>query len=189
MNEQLNIKEMINGKPIHSRSLDLKTYPVDDDHIVVEGWLKDERFRKVYDIDGQIKDPGPVHHMAIRILVGGMPLTIIDAEAEMPHVPHHLCPSTRDSIKRVIGLEIKSGFGENVHRLIGGIEGCAHLTHLFTVMSQEALHGYWNNKMTKKPIDPGLIGDKESLAFLVNSCQLWREGGPLISEFKGLLDG
>ena len=47
-------REKINGKPIHSRSLDLKTYPLGEDRIIVEGWLKDERFKRGYGLDGQM---------------------------------------------------------------------------------------------------------------------------------------
>ena len=79
------LRKKINVKPIHSRSLDLKTYPLDEDRIIVEGWLKDERLKRGYGLDGQLRKGGLVHQMAVRLLVGGMPPTILDAEAEMPH--------------------------------------------------------------------------------------------------------
>lgn len=188
MKENYALKDKVKGKPIHSRELDLKTYVVDNDRIVVEGRLKDERFEKAYEIDGRILDPGLVHHLVIRILVGGPPLTILGAEAEMPFVPHDLCNTTEDSIKKVIGLQIKSGFGENVHRLIGGIEGCTHLTHLLITMSQEAVQGYWHNKVKERPPDADYVREMDGLSYMLNSCKLWREDGPLVKEVKGLLD-
>ena len=90
------LREKTNVNPLHSRSLDLKTYPLDEDRTIVEGWLKDERFKRGYALDGQVRKEGLVHHMVVRLLVGGMPPTILDAEAEMPHVPHELCHSTID---------------------------------------------------------------------------------------------
>lgn len=178
------LKEKINGNPIHSRSLDLKTYPLDEDTIIVEGWLKDERFKRGYGLDGRVRKEGLVHHMVVHLLVGGMPPTIFDAEVEMPHVPHDLCPSTQDSIKKTIGLEIKSGFGESVHKMIGGIEGCAHLAHLVMVMGQEAVHGYWTHKMGKRPSVPRSLEEIEGLPQLINSCRLWRKDGPLLRKLK-----
>jgi hypothetical protein len=178
------LRQKINVKPIHSRSLDLKTYPLGEDRIIVEGWLKDERFKRRYGLDGQVRKEGLVHHMAVRLLVGGMPPTILDAEAEMPHVPHELCPSTQDSIKKVIGLAIKSGFGEIVHKMIGGVEGCAHLAHLVMVMGQEAVHGYWTHKLASQPPAPRPFEEIEGLSYVINSCSLWREDGPLHREIE-----
>jgi hypothetical protein len=182
------LREKMNTKPIHSRSLDLKTYPVDEDKIIVEGWLKDERIKRGYGPDGQVRKEGLVHHMCVRFLVGGMPPTILDAEAEMPHVPHELCHSTQNSIKKVIGLVIKSGFGEVVHKMIGGVQGCAHLAHLVMVMGQEAVHGYWTHKLSSQPPDPRPFEEIEGLSYVINSCSLWREGGPLHREIRESLN-
>lgn len=174
---------------IHQRVLDLSTYALEDGNVVVEGSLRDERFRPIYDLSGQKREEGVVHRMVIRLLVGGVPLRILDAEAEMPHVPLPLCVTTRESVKKIVGLKIKSGFGEKVHKLIGGVKGCAHLTHLLTVMVQEALHGYWTHKMRKPEPPPGSLEEIEGLSYLLNSCSLWREDGPIMQEIKDFLEG
>ena len=181
------LREKMSDKPIHSRSLDLRTYPLDGDKIIVEGRLKDERFKGGYGLDGKARKEGLVHHMAVRLLVGGMPPTILNAEAEMSHVPHELCHSTEDCVEKVIGLTIKSGFGELVHKKIGGVEGCAHLAHLVMVMGQEAVHGYWTHKLASQPPDPRPFEEIEGLSYVINSCVLWREDGPLYREIKASL--
>jgi hypothetical protein len=127
--------------------------------------------------------------MVLRLRAGGFPLQILDAEAEMPHVPNELCRTTQESVRKIIGLEIKSGFGERVHRLIGGVEGCAHLTHLLIVMAQEILHGYWTHKMNKPGAFPRSLEEFEGLAYLINSCSLWREDGPIIQEIREAIEG
>lgn len=174
---------------IHQRVLDMNTFALDDETVVVEGTLRDERFRPVYELSGRKMEAGVIHHMIIRLVVGGNPLRILDAEAEMPHIPHPLCITTRESVKKVVGLKIKSGFGEKVHKLIGGVEGCAHLTHLLTVMVQEALHGYWTHKSRKPEPPPGSLEEIDGLSYLLNSCSLWRKDGPMLQEIKKVLDG
>ena len=178
------IKSKLKGKPIHSRSLDLKTYPVDDGKVIIEGWLKDDRFVQTFDLLGRKKDKGLVHHMAVRLLVGNVPLTILDAESEMLHVPHELCHTTKESIKKVIGMEIKTGFSDEVRRVIGGIEGCAHLTHLVIVLGQEAVHGYWTNTGSRPRTGQDPQEKAKSLSFAIDSCSIWREGGPLVHELE-----
>ena len=181
------LEDRIKGDPIHSRLLSLKSYPAGEGGIVVEGSLKDERFQAIYDLSGARRDEGVVHHLVIRILVGGTPLRILDAEAEMPHVPREGCRETQDSVKRIVGLEIRSGFGERVHKLIGGVKGCAHLTHLMIVLVQEAVHGYWTHKMGKPEPPPQSLEDVEGLAYLIDSCRLWRENGPLVKEIQAFI--
>lgn len=188
MEDKRPLRERIKGSPIHSRLLDLKTYPLDGDKIIVEGYLRDERFLPVYDMEGHVRREGLVHHMVVRLLVGGKPLTILDAEAEMPHVPHERCPNTLESIKRIIGLEIKSGFGEKVHQMMGGKEGCAHLTHLVITMGQEAVHGFWTNRNRNPRPIPRSLEEVEGLSFIMDSCSLWREDGPLFRRLKALVN-
>lgn len=182
------LKDKINGEPIHRRLLSLWTYPGAEGEIIVEGSLKDERFQVVYDLSGGKRDEGVIHDLWIRLLVGGVPLRILDAEAEMPQVPRERCRETQESVKRIIGLEIRSGFGERVHKLIGGVKGCAHLTHLLTVLAQEALHGYWTHvSRTPKP-PPRSLEDIDGLAYIINSCRLWRENGPLVKDLRALIE-
>ena len=182
------LKDKIKGEPIHRRLLDLRTFPAGDDRVIVEGSLRDERFMAVYEISGEKRDKGVIHDLVIRLLVGGLPLKIEDAEAEMPHVPRELCRTTQESIRKIIGLEIRSGFGERVHKMIGGVRGCAHLTHLVIVLVQEALHGYWTHKMSKPGPPPRSLEDVEGLAYLVNSCSLWRKNGPFFREIQGFIE-
>lgn len=182
------LKDKIKKEPIHRRLLNLRSYPVDGEEILVEGSLKDERFQAVYDLSGDIRKEGVIHDLAIRLLVGGKPLRILDAEAEMPHVPRERCRETQESIKRIIGLEIRSGFGEKAHKLIGGVKGCAHLTHLLIVLVQEALHGYWTQKMRNPEPPPRSVEDIDGLSYLVNSCRLWRENGPLMKEIEAVIE-
>lgn len=182
------LKEKITGEPIHQRLLTLRSYPGDGDEIIVEGSLKDERFRPIYEISGRKRGQGVIHDLLIRLLVGGSPLRILDAEAEMHHVPRELCIETRKSIKNIIGIEIRSGFGEQVHKTIGGVKGCAHLTHLLIVLVQEALHGYWTHKMRKPGAPPRSFEDIDGLAYLINSCSLWRENGPLVNEIQAFIE-
>lgn len=182
------LKELIKGDPIHSRILDFKAYPLDEERVIVAGRLKDERFVPFYDEAGHLAKEGVIHEMLIYLLIGGMPLIILEADAEMPHVPRDLCAETRESIRRVVGMEIKSGFSEKVHKLIGNVEGCAHLTHLLVVMVQAALHGYWAHKLSKPRPIPRSLNEIEGFAYLVNSCRLWRENGPIIQEIKEMIE-
>jgi len=178
------LKELIQKAPVHERRLEFKTYPLEDDRVIVEGWLRDERLTTGYHWDARIREPGVVHHLCVRLLVGGTPLSIQDAEAEMPVVPHPLCPTTQDALEKITGLPIVTGFSDRVRELIGGIEGCSHIMHLVIAMGPAALHGYWTQQSTKPPAAPRSADRDPRLDYVINSCRLWREDGPLIQRVR-----
>lgn len=174
------LKDMIDGQPVHERRLEFRSYPVDDDRLVVEGWLRDERLVPGFHWNGHPRAAGVIHHICVRILVGGWPLSILEAEAEMPDIPHELCPTTLDSVQRIVGLSIISGFSEKVRTRLGGIKGCTHMTALIIAMGPAALHGYWTQRSREKRPAPHSFDEVPGLAAVINSCALWKEDGPLM---------
>jgi hypothetical protein len=182
------LKDLIQDAPVHERRLEFRTYPLEDERLIVEGWLKDERLVPGYHWDGGPRPIGTVHWMCVRLLVGGWPLSILDAEAEMPGVPHPLCPTTLESVKKIVGLSIVSGYGEEVHKRLGGVQGCNHLTHLIATMGTAALHGYWTQQSRERLPIPKSLDEFPGLGAVINSCRLWREDGPLMQQIRDTIE-
>ncbi len=179
----MTLKEQIQNKTqIHTRTLSLVTYPLEGPEIIVEGRLKDERLQTVFDISGEILDPGTIHQLVIRLLIRDNPLRIAEAEGEMIQVPMEQCLETLDLIKKIPGLKIKAGFSKQVKDLLGGTQGCAHLAHLLTVMGQEIVHGWLTHKRKNKNPVPKSIAEIKETRFLLNSCRMWTEDGPKIKQ-------
>jgi len=181
------LKDLTENAPIHKREIEIRTYSLEDEKLLIEGWLKDERFIPGYRWDGQPRPAGVVHRLCVRLLVGGRPLSILDIEAEMLDVPHELCPTTLDSVKRIIGLPIASGYSEAVHKRLGGVQGCTHLTHLITTMGPAALHGYWTQRSRRRRPLPRSLEELPGAGAIINSCSLWREDGPLVRNVRETL--
>lgn len=182
------LKDMMPKDPVHERRLELRSYPVEDGRIIVEGWLRDERLVPGYQWDGQEREPGVVHWMCVRLLVGGWPLEILDAEAEMPGIPNELCTTTMDSVKKVIGMPIVSGFSEAVRERIGGVNGCAHLTYLIVTMGPAALHGVITQKSRQPSSVPKSLEEFPGLSYVLNSCRLWTEDGPNVQMIQETME-
>jgi len=175
------LKDLVkNEDPVHERRMEFRSYPLDKKGLIVEGWLRDERFVPGYIWDGTPRQTGMVHWMCVRMLVGQAPLTILEVEAEMPGVPHELCTTTMQAVKKIVGLSISAGYSEKVHELLGGIRGCTHLTHLIVSMGPAALHGYATQQARKHRPMPSSLDELPGLDYIINSCALWKEDGPLM---------
>lgn len=169
---------------IHSRNIAIDCYETSEGNLFVEASLTDERYVPFFLYTAnRVHDPGVIHGMIARMTLSVPELTILDAEAEMPHVPISECTEVRDSIRRLVGMRIRAGFTNEVRELLGKRAGCQHLTNLIMTMSSGAVQGLWTI-MSR-------LRDKESLLrqhldpeLLLDSCWLWRSDGPLAERLR-----
>ncbi|MEN8245733.1 MAG: DUF2889 domain-containing protein [Thermodesulfobacteriota bacterium] len=168
-------------KKIHTRQIDMATYAYDERSIVVEGTLHDERLVDVFRPTGEKSPAGPIHHMRIRMKVGGPQLIIEDIDVEIETAPSKLCQEALDSLRPVIGLPIVAGFTARIKALVGGARGCAHLVALLNAMAPAAVQGAWA-AMSRKPMDPKHL--PIAIERIKDTCMLWRTDGPFMREYE-----
>ena len=78
----MTIRDISQSKKVHQRRIEVTTYEYDQNSIVVEGALKDERFLNTYYISGEARPPGTVHEMVIQMKVKGPDLIIDDIDVD-----------------------------------------------------------------------------------------------------------
>ncbi|MCP4605262.1 MAG: DUF2889 domain-containing protein [Proteobacteria bacterium] len=159
---------------LNSRTISVNCFLSEDDKILVEGTLTDQRHVEVIGRLGETMEPGPVHTMVVRLLVGEVPPRILDAEAEMQETPMEECKEVEESIKKLIGIPVIYGFTGEVKRRLGKTEGCLHLVALTNAMGPVALHG-WNNQNRRSSMPAEVSASV--IEYIKDSCWVWREGG------------
>ena len=163
---------------IHSRRIELETYQITANRMIVHGILKDQRYIRVFDATGALKEPGIVHHIDVKLLIRSGPFTIKATEAQMREVPIPECRETLDNLPQIHGLQVKSGFSKKVRSLVGGQNGCHHLAQLIAAMGQEIVSGGLTQTRTQKrklPDQPEQLQEKQ---FIFDSCRMWKRDGP-----------
>jgi len=178
----VNLLKHTNRRKIHTRKIEMSTFATDMGDIIVEGTLKDDRLIPYYRPSGEKRAPHTVHHMIIRMRIGAASFFIKDIEAEMPAIPQDECPQTSGSLLKIKGMKIAPGFTEKVKKKLGGINGCSHLTALVHAMASAAVQGIWVNSATKP--EKAEISSEMLEDYLVDSCRVWRKGGPLETRLK-----
>jgi hypothetical protein len=175
------------GEKIHSRNIGVTTYDYDGQRIIVEGFLKDDRFQESFIMTGEKLPSGAIHHMTIRLLVNCSNLLIEDLDVDLISIPREACRETIGCLAPIKGLTITKGFTAKIKKLAGGKKGCTHLVELLLVMAPAAIQGYAAYQ-SRKPEVPDPDRAKMFLQFLVNTCSAWSEDGLLVQRFKKMLD-
>ncbi len=173
-----------NKSKIHTRDIKLATYPHGESCVIVHGILKDQRYIRVFDVTGDVLEPGIIHHMDVKMMIRSDPLAIEDVQAVMLHVPLSQCHTTLDNVEKLKGLEIKSGFTGIVRSLTGGKTGCTHLCNLIIAMAQEIVQGWLTQKRRNISPVPKDIDSFAEKKFLIDSCRMWTENGPKMKSLE-----
>jgi hypothetical protein len=175
------------GEKLHTRNIKVTTYEYEGQRIIVEGVLKDDRFKESYSFTGEKFASGTIHHMAIRLLVNCSNLIIEDIDVNLLSVPREVCRETIDCLASIKGMTITKGFTAKVKKLAGGKKGCTHLVELILAMAPAAIQGFAAQQSSKPTVfDPDR--EKMILEFLVNTCRAWREDGPFVEMYKKQLN-
>jgi hypothetical protein len=172
---------------IHSRTISVDTFETGDGTIMVEGKLRDDRlFPSFVFSSGKSMEPGPIHHIIVRLTISLPRLLIEKAEADMRHVPSDICRELPATVEKLVGLEIKHGFTQKVIDSMGGIQGCLHMNNLIIAMASAAVQGQWAYYSRKRG-DSVIRMPEFNPSLVVNSCWLWREDGDNIKRMMEIL--
>jgi hypothetical protein len=169
---------------IHTRTIKVNCYETDEDRLVVEGDLLDERlFPYLIHALNERHDAGPMHHLILTMELSIPGMTILSLKTQMPVTPDAGCREISEAMQRLVGNCIRPGFTNEVRGLIGKEAGCLHLTQLILAMSSAAVQGLWSlfsrERGGKRPPFPTI-----DTSILLNSCYMWRENGPFIEKIR-----
>jgi DUF2889 family protein len=160
--------------PIHVRTIRIETVEAGDDELLVTGRLMDERPRGGGPPWFGAEPPPLIHHMTVALRVRHSDFTITGVEAGMQAHPYQICPEALPPLQELVGLSIAQGFTRAINERFGRAKGCAHITALIHAMApavKQAAGAAFAHKQKSWTESAG--------AWFVNTCQAWRENGPL----------
>lgn len=168
------------GRKLHTRSIEVSTYEYDGQRIIVEGFLRDERFQETHLMTGENLPAGVIHHMTVSLLVNCSNLLIEDIDVALPAIPRKECGETLKSLSPLKGLSITKGFTAKVKKIAGGVNGCTHLVELMLALAPAVFQGYAAHQSRKESFEPDQA--RRIVHSLVNTCHAWREDTPAIAK-------
>ena len=164
--------------PVHVRTIRMEAVESGDHEITVTGSLLDERPGVRPKFFGQ-EHPRVVHDMRVSLRVRYPDLTITAVDSAMATRPYTICTDAVPPLQQLVGLRVAQGFTRRVNELFGRHHGCAHLTALVNAMAP----------VVRQAAGAAFRGEGEASPegidrWFINTCQAWREDGPLHSLIK-----
>lgn len=157
----------------HSRSISFKGYRRNDRLWDVEGHLTDQRVHDVNFPGGHRHAGEAIHSMWLRLTVDVTGL-IKEVRASTDASPFEgVCGNIVSRYGCMVGVRVGSGYGGHVRRLLGGINGCTHMTELLLSMGTAVMQTLVGEMPMPENIKP----------FSLDGCHALDTSGPVVEEF------
>ncbi len=170
---------------IHTRTISVNCYETDEERLVIEGYLTDERhFPYVLYALNKKRDAGLMHHMTLTMELTIPQLKILSIKTAMPVIPDAGCGDVKEAVQKLTGRRIQPGFTNEVKRIFGKASGCIHLTNLILTMSSAAVQGLWSYFSRSREGGVALSLPDTDGSMLLDSCYMWRKDGPFVKNIR-----
>jgi len=172
----------------HSRPVHVRAIRIDAGKVVAEGEASGAALR----VHGSLEDRRPqgvpdwiqhdgdvIHHMEVTLTVRWPDLVVSEIDGVMRTFPHAgVCPDALPPLQGLVGVTVGRGFTRAVNERIGRERGCTHVAALILAMGPVVRQGAGAAFGFAAP------GDPNRTPWFVNSCQAWREDGPLYQAWR-----
>jgi DUF2889 family protein len=173
----------VTSAPAQVRTIRVTATRVGEHELEVTGHLVDERPVGT-GVDWLDDGHGTtIHDMTLTLRVRHPDLVVLSVGGTMAEHPYTLCPDALPPLQRLVGLSVARGFTRAVNERFGRQHGCSHLVALVHAMAPVVRQGAGAAFRVAAPPAAGVPPGTEHDAWFVNSCQAWREDGPLHRRF------
>jgi hypothetical protein len=160
----------------HQRRVRCNGYQREDGLWDIEGHMTDVKTQALDNPErgGYVAAGEPFHELGLRITLDQQ-LLIHEVEAYIDHSPFRMCPGVVGAFQTLKGTRIGPGWQRQVKELLGGVQGCTHLSELLQPIATTAVQTLW----------PSAKEDVMKLGaqVMLNSCRTWASDSEVIKTY------
>lgn len=157
--------------PLHRRRIDMQGYRRSDGLYDIEASLVDTKSHTMHTATGRKLAAGTdLHCMLLRLVVDDG-LQIRAVEADTLAAPYGVCITAPQTLQRLVGLRIGSGWMRAVRERLAGAQGCTHLRELLGPLATVAILTLSELRQQRLP-----MGTAERLQAKMDSCLAYAAG-------------
>lgn len=126
----------------HTRRVRYEGYKRGDGLWDIEAHLNDVKNHD-YALKTGVRRAGqPIHDMWVRVTIDRH-FNVVDALAVMDAFPYPGgCEAPASAYRKLIGLNLVRGFRQRVRELLGGVQGCTHITEMLAGLPTAAIQSF-----------------------------------------------
>jgi hypothetical protein len=175
---------------VHVRQITCRAFRLQNGWLEIEAGLTDEKGQQVAFRSRPPVQPGSRMHGMSLLLTVDTEFMIRDVRVSTLIAPWAMCGGTDEAYRKLIGLRIGPGFSQQMKKLVGGVEGCTHVTELVAQAANTYMQASWPDRIARQmaiAADPRQWPDQSAVGF-VNHCHAWRQDGEtLVQEYPELV--
>jgi hypothetical protein len=166
---------------LHTREITCKGYQRSDGLFDIEGRLQD--------LTNEPTDL-PFHHLGHGGTIHDMRLVMtFDADMVIRHVTAQtatgaspFCAGAAPAYSALVGLTIASGFKQKLKAIVGGANGCTHMTELLERMASTAMQTIFSTYRTEAARRRAASAQREIAVrpWVIGTCHAYREDGEAV---------
>jgi hypothetical protein len=132
----------VSRQRLHVRRVTYEGFLRDDGLIDIDAHLVDVKDRDLTLLSGVRPAGEPVHLMSVRVTLDhAFDIHALEAHTERMPYPGD-CDRIHPAYTRLVGANLMSGFRKRLHDLLGGVQGCTHITELLGYLPTAAVQTY-----------------------------------------------
>jgi hypothetical protein len=178
------VQAEIERELVHTRQITCRAFRLKNGWLEIEATLIDEKGQEVAFRSRPPVQPGTRMHSMSLLLTVDADFLIRDVRAATLTAPWTMCGGTDDAYRKLVGLRIGPGFTQQMKKLVGGIEGCTHVTELLAQAANTYMQASWPDRIARQMAvadDPRQWPDQSAVGF-VNHCHAWRQDGATLAQ-------
>lgn len=160
----------------HQRTVNCNGYQREDGLWDIEGHMQDVKSKPIDNPErgGYVAAGEPFHNLGLRITID-QTLLIHSVEAYIDASPFRMCPGVVGVFKKLEGTRIGPGWQRQSKELLGGVQGCTHLSELLMPIATTAVQTLW----------PSAKADVMKLGaqVMLNTCRTWAQDSEVIKTY------
>ena len=160
----------------HQRTVNCNGYQREDGLWDIEGHMQDVKSKPIDNPErgGYVAAGEPFHNLGLRITID-QTLLIHTVEAYIDASPFRMCPGVVGVFKKLEGTRIGPGWQRQSKELLGGVQGCTHLSELLMPIATTAVQTLW----------PSAKEDVMQLGaqVMLNTCRTWAQDSEVIKTY------
>lgn len=165
----------------HTRAIHIEAFAREDGLWDIDACITDTKTRDIPLASGVRLANTPIHELWLRLTIDTQ-FNIVAVEAVSDAVPYPgYCDTIGPDYRKMVGLNLLSGFRHQLKQILSGTHGCTHLTELAQILPTAAVQAFAGEVLDTRDGDAADLQSHKP--FQLDRCHALRTDGAAVAKY------